>query len=163
MDQLAVNTRKSGDNYIPEMPKISQICMMPPEEVFVNLSILETSIYKGNSIAEIASYITVTEGYRYLTELSILNEKEKSGLADISDKSYGQEQGSSVGIASISNSIKSINCSLNSIQCSSSPKNENLEIKEIKQDGSKESSQQNDIEIRKSLFSFKRQSPNSSN
>ena len=124
MDQIAGNTRKTGDNYIPEMPKISQICMMSAEEVFEILSILETSMYKGNSIAEIACYITVTEGYRYLTELSILNEKEKSGLDDISDKSYGQEQGSSVGIASISNSMNSINRSLNSIQRSSSPLSE---------------------------------------
>ena len=120
MDQIAGNTRKTGDNYIPEMPKISQICMMSAEEVFEILSILETSMYKGNSIAEIARYITVTEGYRYLTELSILNEKEKSGLDDISDKSYGQEQGSSVGIASIGNSINSVNRSLNSISRSSS-------------------------------------------
>ena len=47
MDRLAKNTRKTGDNYIPGMPKISQIGMMSPEEVFNNLSILETSIYKG--------------------------------------------------------------------------------------------------------------------
>ena len=55
LDHIIKNTGKTGDNYIPEMPKISQICMMSNEEVFDNLSILETSIYKGNSIAEIAS------------------------------------------------------------------------------------------------------------
>ena len=44
-------------------------------------------MYKGESIAEIADSITITEGYRYLTELAVLNEKEKSKLEEISDRS----------------------------------------------------------------------------
>ena len=71
-------------------------------------------MYKGKSIAEIADIITITEGYRYLTELAILNEKEKSKLEEISDRSIEQE--SSIGrassnpsmINSLSNSIKQI-------------------------------------------------------
>ena len=62
--------------------------MMSDDEVFDHLKNLETSMYKGKSIAEIANAITVTEGYRYLTELSILNEKAKSGLEVISDRSF---------------------------------------------------------------------------
>ena len=52
-------------------------------------------MYKEKPIAEILEAITITEGYRYLTELSILNEKQKSNLEDISDKSIDQELGSS--------------------------------------------------------------------
>ena len=44
-------------------------------------------MYKGEKLAKIVDYITITEAYRYLTELSILNEKEKSKLEEISDKS----------------------------------------------------------------------------
>lgn len=44
-------------------------------------------MYKGEKLAKIAENITITEAYRYLTELSILNEKEKSKLEEISDKS----------------------------------------------------------------------------
>ena len=95
IDQMAGSTRKLGKDYIPEMPKISQIGMMTPQEVFDYLSTLETSMYKAIPIAEILATITITEGYRYLTELSILNEKEKSNLEDISDKSIDQELGSS--------------------------------------------------------------------
>ena len=72
-----------------------KISMMWPAEVFHELQTLEPSIYKGYTIAEIANTITITEGYRYLTELSVLNEKEKSGLETISDRSSNQETGSS--------------------------------------------------------------------
>ena len=68
---------------------------MTPEEVFGYLSTLRTSMYKDWPIAKITENITITEGNRYLTELSLLNEKEKSKLEEISDKSIGQEQGSS--------------------------------------------------------------------
>ena len=68
---------------------------MTPQEVFEYLSTLRTSMYKNWSIAEITKNITITEGNRYLTELSLLNEKEKSKLEEISDKSIDQEQGSS--------------------------------------------------------------------
>ena len=65
--------------------------MMWPGEVFLELQKLKSSIYYGYTIADIANTITITEGYRYLTELSILNEKEKSGLETISDRSSNQE------------------------------------------------------------------------
>ena len=69
------------------MPKMKTISMMTPAEVFECLQVLDTSMYKGKSIARILDTITISEGYRYLTELSILNEKEKSKLEDISDRS----------------------------------------------------------------------------
>ena len=77
------------------MPKMRVISMMTPAEVFECLQVLDTSMYKGKSIAEILDTITISEGYRYLTELSILNEKEKSRLEEISDKNSVQELGSS--------------------------------------------------------------------
>ena len=91
LEKLVRSTKKPGEDYDPEMPRISKISMMEPQEVFEYLSILKTSIYKDMPIAQIRENITITEGNRYLTELSILNEKEKSKLEDISDKSIGQE------------------------------------------------------------------------
>ena len=70
-----------------KMPKMSRISMMSANEVFAQLQVLETSMYKGKSFAEIADNITITEGYRYLTELAVLNEREKSKLEEISDRS----------------------------------------------------------------------------
>ena len=77
------------------MPKMRMVSMMPPAEVFQYLQVLDTSMYKDKSIAEILDNITISEGYRYLTELSVLNEKEKSRLEEISDRSPCQELGSS--------------------------------------------------------------------
>ena len=91
LEKLVHSTKKPGEDYDPEMLRISKISMMTPQEVFEYLSILKTSIYKDMPIAQIRENITITEGNRYLTELSILNEKEKSKLEDISDKSIGQE------------------------------------------------------------------------
>ena len=91
LEKFAHSTKKPGEDYIPEMPRMSKISMMTPQEVFEYLSILKTSMYKDMPIAQIKQNITITEGNRYLTELSILNEKEKSKLEDISDKSIGQE------------------------------------------------------------------------
>ena len=48
-------------------------------------------MYKGKSETEIWKNITYSESVRYLVELSILNEKERSGLDEISEKKSDQE------------------------------------------------------------------------
>ena len=53
---------------------------------------MPTSIYKGKRLSDILENITYSEGVRYLVELSILNEKEKSRLDVISDKRSDQEE-----------------------------------------------------------------------
>ena len=95
LENLALSSKRLGGKYDLEMPKMRRISMMPPAEVFEYLQVLDTSMYKNKSIARILDVITISEGYRYLTELSILNEKEKSRLEQISDRSPCQELGSS--------------------------------------------------------------------
>ena len=68
------------------MPRISMTSMMKEEEVFLLLRSLKASMYYGLPIAQIHDVINVSEGYRYLTELNVLNEKAKSNLDDISEK-----------------------------------------------------------------------------
>ena len=60
--------------------------MMSWPEIITKLATLPTSMYKGKPVAKIRENITYTESVRYLVELSILNEKEKSRLDEISDK-----------------------------------------------------------------------------
>ena len=49
-------------------------------------------MYKGKTETEICKNITYSESVWYLIELSILNEKERSGLDEISDKKSDQEE-----------------------------------------------------------------------
>ena len=49
-------------------------------------------MYKGKTETEICKNITYSESVRYLIELSILNEKERSGLDEISDRKSDQEE-----------------------------------------------------------------------
>ena len=74
------------------MPKIKEIGMMTGPKIISRLATLPTSIYKGKRLSDILENITYSEGVRYLVELSILNEKEKSRLDVISDKRSDQEE-----------------------------------------------------------------------
>ena len=49
-------------------------------------------MYKGKTETDIRKNITYSQSVRYLTELSILNEKERSRLDEISDKKSDQEE-----------------------------------------------------------------------
>ena len=53
LEKFAHSTKKPGEDYIPEMPRMSKISMMTPQEVFEYLSILKTSMYKDMPIAQI--------------------------------------------------------------------------------------------------------------
>ena len=68
------------------MPKMKQIGMMSEPEIIAKLATLPASMYKGQPVAKILENITYGESIRYLVELSMLNEKEKSRLEVISDK-----------------------------------------------------------------------------
>ena len=60
--------------------------MMSEYQILEKLATLPSSIYKGTPAEKILENITYAEGVRYLVELSMLNEKEKSKLDVISDK-----------------------------------------------------------------------------
>ena len=66
--------------------------MMRGPEIIAKLATLPTSMYKGKPVAKILENITYAESVRYLMELSILNEKEKSRLDVISDKNSDEEE-----------------------------------------------------------------------
>ena len=68
------------------MPRMKKIGMMSEQQIFEKLATLPSSMYKGTPVEKILENITYAEGVRYLMELSILNEKEKSRLDAISDK-----------------------------------------------------------------------------
>ena len=63
--------------------------MMSEHQILEKLATLPSSMYKGTPVEKILENITYAECVRYLMELSILNEKEKSRLDAINDKLSG--------------------------------------------------------------------------
>ena len=53
--------RRQHLTYNPQMPKLSCIAMMSPNEALAWLSTLDASIYKGFRVSEILEHITTAE------------------------------------------------------------------------------------------------------
>lgn len=66
--------------YIPNMPKLADLTRIQDFQVYDMLSAIPISIYHGFTVEEIKENCTVHEARRYLNELVILNEKNKSRL-----------------------------------------------------------------------------------
>ena len=87
---------KQDDVFVPNMPKLQSIGMMEFEIVLHHLQNLPASMYYGMNFDEILENITKNEAYWYLTELAILNAKNKQPLAQVFDENSIEEMGSSI-------------------------------------------------------------------
>ena len=75
------------NSYIPNMPRLVDMSRIQDHEVYDILDTTPISIYKGHGIENIADHCTVYEARRYLAELILLNEKNKSSLIVVDESS----------------------------------------------------------------------------
>ena len=75
------------NSYIPSMPKLSDMSRIQDHQLYEMLSVIPISIYNGLEIKEIAENCSVYEARRYLNELIMLNERNKSRLKIVSEMS----------------------------------------------------------------------------
>ena len=65
------------------MPKLKRITMLRKPDVFKYIQRLETSIYADIPLKKLVETIKFNDAQRYLAELCLYNDKEKSRLEDI--------------------------------------------------------------------------------
>ena len=65
------------------MPRLKRITMLRKTDVFRYIQRLETSIYVDIPLKELVETIKLNDAQRYLAELCLYNDKEKSRLEDI--------------------------------------------------------------------------------
>ena len=78
---------KIGQKYIENMPKLSECAKMSDKKLFNNLSRITISDFYGLQPKQIQSCITLNEAVRYLTDLVIINDMNKSKFFTVSEKS----------------------------------------------------------------------------
>ena len=78
---------KIGQNYIENMPKLSECAKMSDNKLFKNLSGISISDFYGLHPKKIQASITLNEAVRYLTDLVIINDMNKSKFFMVSEKS----------------------------------------------------------------------------
>ena len=83
------------------MKPLAKIWNMKIREVMKMLTILPQSRYYGKGIADMYKVIGKGDARRYLSILTILNDKEKSNLSDVDEKSINDE------LSQLLNSIES--------------------------------------------------------
>ena len=65
------------------MPRLKRITMLRKSDVYRYIQKLETSIYADMPLKELIETIKFNDAQRYLAELCLYNDKEKSSLEDI--------------------------------------------------------------------------------
>ena len=78
------------------MPRLIDINKMQAEVVLAWLRMLPTSMFYGNSVKQIAEICNRSEARRYLNELVLLNDRNKSQLFQISEHASSREDCSAV-------------------------------------------------------------------
>ena len=77
-------TLKRG-SYFCQMRPLAKIWNLKMREVMKSLTMLPASRYYGKSISEVSKSISKGDARRYLSILTILNDKEKSNLSDVDE------------------------------------------------------------------------------
>ena len=75
------------NSYIPNMPRLVDMSRIEDPDIYEILAKTPISIYNGHDIEDIADNCTLIEARRYLTELILLNEKNKSSLNMVDEMS----------------------------------------------------------------------------
>ena len=78
--------RASERQYIPNMPRFVDLAKMDEKKKIKLLSILPTSMYRGFSTGEINEAITRHEASKYLANLILKNDKNKSQFSVIGEE-----------------------------------------------------------------------------
>ena len=78
---------KIGQNYIENMPKLSEVAKMSDVKLFKNLSRIAISDFYGLHPKQIQASISLNEAVRYLTDLVMINDMNKSKFSMVSEKS----------------------------------------------------------------------------
>ena len=100
------------------MPKLSECAQMSDNKLFRNLSKIAISDFYGLHPKQIQVAINLNEAVRYLTDLVIINDMNKSKFSIVSEKS-------SESMSEISKSILSFKVNLNQL-------NESIRQKQLK-------------------------------
>ena len=74
-----------GLSWVPNMPSLVQVSKMKLRKVYLLLTKLPNSYYKGITLNEIVKKVSKADAYRYICELSLINAIAKSHLMHISE------------------------------------------------------------------------------
>ena len=80
----------TDQQYLPHMPKLTDLFRMKDFEVLTWLVRIPFSLYADVRIQDIEGDITENEARRYLNELIVLNQINKSKLSDISERNQDE-------------------------------------------------------------------------
>ena len=83
-------TLQRGSHFC-QMRPLSKIWNLKMRDVMKMLTTLPQSRYYGKSISDISRHISKGDARRFLSILTILNDKEKSNLSDVDEKSINDE------------------------------------------------------------------------
>ena len=82
-----LNSGLLGPNFVRNMPSMKACAKMTDSRVYLQLSKISNSDYYGLEPLEIAKQVSHNEAVRYLNDLILVNDRNKSDLHLVTEKS----------------------------------------------------------------------------
>ena len=94
-DPILQRIRESEKEFIQHMPRLVDLTKMQKRKIILLLCTLPTSLYRGFSTKEVSNVLNRNDAAKYLADLIMKNEQNRSQFKPISENSNDEKKFSS--------------------------------------------------------------------